>query len=232
VHNLTPAPRPIPFERIIQALIFTIVIQVCVTGTRYGLVWAGSQTTPWGQWTDDAAVVWSVAYAFVLGLFLVWAANGDRLHRLLRKLKITHQTSFASEWYGALCQHDGYIVLHLSGERRLLGWPEEWPNAPDGGHFVIAQAQWLTEDNASIDLAGVQRILVRAQDVEMIELMRPITQEENRGRPQATDAGPTTARQGPDSEGRVDDFAATAAVPAGTAPTAAAQEAVGREARA
>jgi hypothetical protein len=89
---------------------------------------------------------------------------------LLRKFGITHQTSFSSEWYGALSQNAGFVVLHLKGERRLYGWPEEWPSTPDKGHFVVAQAEWL-DDGKRIELTGVHRILVRADDVEMVELM-------------------------------------------------------------
>ena len=97
--------------------------------------------------------------------------NTDRLHLLLRRLGITHQTSLSSEWYGALSQTHGYIVLHLVGQRRLYGWPEEWPNASDRGHFVIAEAEWLVGEERRA-LVGVDRILIRAQDVEIVELMK------------------------------------------------------------
>lgn len=193
VFSLTPAPRPIPFERVIQALIFTIIIQVCVNGTRAVLLWAGSHRVALGAWSDNVALVWSVAFAVFLGLFFVWASNTDKIHAFLRRTGITHQTSFASEWYGALSQNRGYVVLHLKGERRLFGWPEEWPSTADAGHFVVAQAEWLGDDGARTELRGVQRILVKAQDVEMIELMEPTTGQENEhGRSQGTDAAPST----------------------------------------
>jgi hypothetical protein len=56
----------------------------------------------------------------------------------------------------------------------LYGWAEEWPSAPDQGHFVIAQAEWLDENNQSKPLTGVEKILVKAGDVEMVELMTPL----------------------------------------------------------
>jgi hypothetical protein len=58
----------------------------------------------------------------------------------------------------------------LVGQRRLYGWPEEWPNVADRGHFVIGEADWLV-DEKRLPLVGVERILIRAQDVEMVELM-------------------------------------------------------------
>ena len=185
VHNLTPAPRPIPFERVVQALIFTILVQVCVLVVRGVLLGFGSRVVSLGVWTDDVRLVWSVLLALGLGLLVAWAANTDKILCLLRTVGITRQTSFESEWYGALSQNRGYIVLHLDGKRRLYGWAEEWPNRPDEGHFVIAQAEWLDDGNR-IELPGVNRILIRAKDVEMVELMEPAverTPEEQHGRP-------------------------------------------------
>lgn len=225
MYALTPAPRPIPFERVIQALIFTIIIQVAVTATKYGLVWAGKRAAPWGPWTDGVALVWSVGLAFALGLFVVWVANSDRIHGVLRKLRITHQTSYSSEWYGQFCRHQGYVVLHLTGNRRLLGWAEEWPSTPDVGHFVVASAQWLVTENGEnkvIELAGVHRILIKAQDVEMVEMMRPLTEEETHGRSEGTNAAAAAAESGPNRQGR--NVQPTATVPAGATATTPAQE--------
>jgi len=173
LYNLTPAPRPIPFERIVLAFIFTVVVQVVILVVRESLFWAGKAVMTIGKWTSETQLVWAVIVAILLGLVVARLANTDWLHSRLRKLGITLQTSYSSEWYGALCQNRGYVVLHLVGERRLYGWPEEWPSAPDQGHFVMAQAEWLDENNQSIPLTGVEKIVIRAADVEMLELMRP-----------------------------------------------------------
>jgi hypothetical protein len=176
VHNLTPAPRPAPFERVVQALIFTLVVQVLVVSARAGCLLGGRHIVQFGPWTENVRLVWSAALAAILGLILAHVLNTDRLHRVLRRLNITHQTSYSSEWYGALCRNDGFVVLHLSGQRRLYGWPEEWPSGPDKGHFVMALAEWLDEERR-IALSGVEKILIRATDVEMVELMTRVTEE-------------------------------------------------------
>lgn len=230
LYALTPAPRPIPFERVIQALIFTMIIQLMVSATRVGLLSAAKRTGPWGSWTDGAALGWSVGFAFALGLFLVWAANSDRIHSVLRKLRITHQTSYASEWYGQFCRHQGYVVLHLTGNRRLLGWAEEWPSTPNVGHFAVASAQWLLEENGEnkiVDLAGVHRILIKAQDVEMVEMMRPLTEEEIHGRSEGANAATAAAEARADRQGS--HTRPAAAIPAGSPTTAATKEAVAED---
>lgn len=197
VYVLTPEPRPIPFERVVQALIFTILVQVGVTGLGTGLRWIGLNWLTLGPWTEQVRLVWSVVLAGVLGLVLAWAANTDRIHGLLRALGVTCQTSFSSEWYGVFSRNKGYVVLHLTGERRLYGWPEEWPSTPGRGHFVMAHAEWL-DDGKRTTLTGVDRILVKAEDVEMVELMKIVDtiQEQADGRPKAADATPATAESG------------------------------------
>lgn len=171
LYSLTPAPRPVPFERTVQALIFTVVIQAAMSGVEVSLIEIGDRFGILGVWSAQVKVTWSLGVASLLGIVFAWLDNSDQLHTVLRKVGITHQTSLSSEWYGALSQTRGYIVLHLSGQRRLYGWPEEWPNVADRGHFVISEAEWLIEEERR-PLDGVERILIPARDVEMVELMR------------------------------------------------------------
>ena len=105
-------------------------------------------------------------------LGIVWARylNNDKLHAWLRRKGITHQTSYPSEWYGVLSQNRAYAVLHLSGQRRIYGWLEEWPSAPDMGHFVMTYPEWLDVEEQS-EPTGIDKVLIKATDVEFIEFM-------------------------------------------------------------
>ncbi len=191
VYILTPATRPAPFERVVQALIYTIVVQALVVAARVALLWIGRYKAV-GIWTTDGALMWSLLLALGLGLASAWSDNSDAVHSLLRKAKITHQTSFSSEWYGAFAQNRGYVVLHLAGQRRLYGWAVEWPSSPERGHFVMAQAEWLTPEGR-VELTGVRHILVRAVDVEIVEMMAIIQGGNENGRSQGADAATEAA---------------------------------------
>lgn len=169
-HSLTPFPRREPFERTVQALIFTILIQAAVVVVRSGLLFMGRFGLEMGQWNQRVELVWAVFLAVALGLLSAAISNRDSVHHILRKLGVTHQTSYASEWYGALCRGNSYVVLHLNGSRRLYGWPEEWPSTPGKGHFVIVQGEWL-EDSESTVLPPGSRVIVSVTDVEMVELI-------------------------------------------------------------
>lgn len=170
-YALTAHPRPSAFERIVQALIFTVIVRVMTIVARK-VVHALSDDTGLPAWTDGAQLVWSVVIALLLGLVFATVVNRDWFHGLLRKIGCTSRTSFPSEWYSAFARESRYVVLHLCGERRLYGWPEEWPDAPEVGHFLIMQPQWLLEDGKSESLDGVERIAVAATDVEMIEFLK------------------------------------------------------------
>jgi hypothetical protein len=177
VYSLTPNPRPAPFERVVQALIFTILTHAIVAVAKGIVLWFGRHAFTLGWWSDDTRVVYSVLLAIAFGLTWSKLLNNDRLHSGLRNWGITHQTSFPSEWYGAFCSNSRYVVLHLAGRRRLYGWPQEWPSSPDRGHFVIALPQWLRESDV-VEVPGVDMILVKATDVQMVEFMSQLPPKE------------------------------------------------------
>ena len=166
-YSLTSHPKPSEFGRIVQALVFTVVAQV-ITWIVVYLLDLGWPETSWPEF-EEAGI--SLLSAIALALIAAYASNSDFPHRLLRQTGITKETSYPSEWYSAFYRYnERYIVLHLKGGRRLYGWAEEWPSHPDQGHFVIAEGEWLVGDDRR-PLAGVSRILVLGQEVEMVEFL-------------------------------------------------------------
>ena len=117
----------------------------------------------------------SILVAVALALLASYASNRDSVHRILRHLRITKETSYPSEWDSAFSRHgDCYVVLHLKGQRRLYGWPEEWPSHPEQGHFRISEGEWLDEDKR-IPATGVSAVLIPASEVEMVEFLSQTT---------------------------------------------------------
>ena len=87
-------------------------------------------------------VVISVA---VGGGFAV-ASNLNLVHWPLIKLGLTRENSYSSERYSAFVHNRCYVVLHFKDNRRLYGWPSEWPSDPNDGHFRVTEAEWLSEE--------------------------------------------------------------------------------------
>lgn len=169
-YGLTPYKVPSQFERVVQALIFTLIIQAAVYLERVGLERLGR---PWKLSISDepSHLLASAISALVIGCIFSLCANHDLFHALARKLRITTETSYPSQWYSAFCSDVTYVVLQLTDDRRIYGWPREWPSDPAQGHFVLEQPSWLTEDGRNEEITGVSDILIAVSDVRWVEFM-------------------------------------------------------------
>ncbi|MBW1649789.1 MAG: hypothetical protein JRJ44_03745 [Deltaproteobacteria bacterium] len=171
-YSLTPFPKQSPFERTVQALIFTIFIQALVYGVKSIFVFIGNIGTLL-EWNTNSELIWSIIIAILLGLTFSYLINNDKIHKKLRKWGITKKTSYFSTWYGTFYDEEyiTYIVLHFKDGKRLYGWPTEWPSDPEKGHFIIEQPLWLDDNNKEIEITGVKSILVDVKEVELVEFM-------------------------------------------------------------
>lgn len=179
-YGFTSYPKPSQFERVIQALIFTLITQTLVFGEKYILIYFGTYLSI-GKWSNQSEIIFSTISALFIGLLFSYFANNDNFHKISRKIGITRETSYPSEWFGTFLKNITYVVLHFHDERRLYGWPIEWPSEAEKGHFVLEQASWLTDEVIEVNgkkevkqipLAGVQTILVNVNDVKWVEFMQ------------------------------------------------------------
>jgi len=170
-HGLTSFSRPSQFERVIQALIFTLFVQSFIYAAK-ALTLVVSVYGYSMEWSNSVEVVSSLIVAILLGFVLSHYTNNDKIHAWLRKKKITKESSYPSEWFGAFLKNITYVVLHFVDGRRLYGWILEWPSEQGKGHFLLTDVVWLDEDNNEKPLVGVERILVDSADVKMVEFMK------------------------------------------------------------
>jgi Family of unknown function (DUF6338) len=169
IYGLTSHTKPIQFERVIQALIFTVSIKALVFLEQKFAEWLGTLFI-WGTWTDDSNMIAALISAILLGLLISKLINSDYLHNLFRRWGFTSRSSHPNEWSDVLSKFPSYVVLHLTGERRIYGWPEVWPSDPKNGHFFIISPAWLNDSGAQ-DITGVEGLLIDAKNVEWIEVM-------------------------------------------------------------
>ena len=168
-YSLTSHPKPSAFDRTVLALIFTAIAQSITELIPLPNNVADSGTQAFKDWEPAL----SVLVAIVLGLGASCFSNSDALHKILRGLRITRETSFPSEWYSTFARYGErcFLVLHLQGERRLYGFAEEWPSNPKEGHFRISDAEWLIDEDNRIPAKGVEAILIPATEVTMMEFL-------------------------------------------------------------
>ena len=186
-YGLTGHPKGPPFERVVQALIFTAILQGVVCILRW-LAAMASYAVVFGVWTENVTLVWSLVLAALLGVTAAGIANNDVIHEWLRYRDWkffkspapgsaggwawTRRTSYPSEWYSAFSRNNGrYIIIYLKDARRLFGWPEEWPDACDRGHFVLSECEWLLPTGERAALYRVECMLIPATSVEFVEFL-------------------------------------------------------------
>lgn len=176
-YSLSSYPKPNEFGQVVQALVFTMVGQIIALSAQQLTILLGVSR----PWPTTLEIIVPTLSAVMFALIVVYASNNDTLHGLFRRLRFTRETSYSSEWYSSFAENPNcYIVLHLKDQRRLYGWPEEWPSRPEQGHFRIIEGEWLNADasdayNGSQDNSTheIFVIIVPVEDVKMVEFMEP-----------------------------------------------------------
>jgi hypothetical protein len=174
-YALTSFPKKSEFDKVVLALIWTVIINLIVDLFGFLLVVIGEHTGSIGEWTATSKALVSIAIAIVFGVIWVYLYNNDTLHRFLRKHKITNQTSYPSEWYGTFSETQGYVTLYFTDGKRLMGYPLEWPTDPKSGHFILEDASWLVDEDGKIrqiELITVSKILVDVTKIDMVEFSK------------------------------------------------------------
>jgi len=169
-YAFTSHAKPTHAERIIQALIFTLLVGSLVVLERIVLQFVG-RWHALGAWDKDAELLASVSTALLLGLLIAHLTNRDTLHRLLRRFNLSQRSSSPSEWCTVFAARRQFIVLHLKDDRRLYGWPLVWPSESGKGHLFITEASWV-HGGSVVDLAETEGVLVDVKDVGHIEFVK------------------------------------------------------------
>ncbi len=192
-YGLTAYGKPNTFERTVQALIYTIFVQVIMVGVKYLCLLAG-QAVAFGAWSENVQLVWSVVVALVMGVGFAAIANNNTIHKVFicrnwwlrlvdqnNRWTWTKQSAYPSEWFRAFNEGPAWIVLHLRDRRRLYGKALEWPNRPDEGHFLISDADWLVTGEgggqSTVSVGNVWATLVPASDVVFVDFVQTTDRE-------------------------------------------------------
>ncbi|MDB5851092.1 MAG: hypothetical protein JWP29_4844 [Rhodoferax sp.] len=170
--GLTSHEKPSQFERVVQALIFTVVIQALVVCEREALLLAG-RVYSLGTWTADSTLYASLVTALISGLLLSAVDNAEVFHRWARHLKISNRSGQPGEWAWTFSLFKTRVELHLKDGSRMYGYPQVWPSEHGKGHFFITEAvRGIDDESQSLDhLVGV---LINSSEVVSVEFIKPV----------------------------------------------------------
>lgn len=166
-YSFTSYAKPPQPERIIQALIFTLLVSAVVVVEKLLLLLAGRWYSL-GTWDKDTEVIASVVTALLFGLLVAHLTNKDTLHGFLRKFNLSTRSASPSEWCTVFSERRQFVVLHLKDNRRLYGWPLVWPSDPEKGHIFITSASWVHGDTA-VELNETEGVLIDVKEIGHIE---------------------------------------------------------------
>ncbi|MGE8500065.1 MAG: DUF6338 family protein [Pseudomonas sp.] len=168
---LASAPKPGQFERIIQALIGSLIISYVVEAFKIACLWVGKSHSL-GMWSPGVENLWSLAIATAFGLLLARCAHTNYFYRIAAKHGLTTRSSnLILEWEFAFSRYrDRYVVLNLLDGRRLMGYLRAWPSDPGNGHFLVADPHWLDGETMT-RYEGTSAILIANCDVQWVDFL-------------------------------------------------------------
>ncbi|MDA8444953.1 DUF6338 family protein [Paracidovorax valerianellae] len=169
--GLTSHIKPSQFERVVQALVFTVAVQAIVAMEKWGAERIGSRWFSLGEWTSESTLMASMATAILLGVGVSTLTNTDGIHALARKLGLSKRSGHPGEWFGAFCDCPRYVVLQLKDGSRIYGWPSRWPSESSNGHFFITDVTRQANGETQV-LVQLEGILIDAKDVASVEFVK------------------------------------------------------------
>jgi hypothetical protein len=176
---MTAFPQKSEFDKVVIALVWTVVINIAVGLLRSFLTFIGRYWS-FGEWSIQSDMVCSMVFAVVISITWAGLYNHNTIHSFLSHKhkflpKITNRTSYPSEWFGTFSETEAYVILHFRDGKRLMGWPREWPNDAKNGHFVLEDASWLAVDEngqqTETRLLNVKKIMVDTTEINMVEFL-------------------------------------------------------------
>ena len=170
-YSLTSFSKPSQFERVVQALILTFIIQSVTSSIKLLFIFIGKNTTyNYGTWDTSTSVIWSMIIAIFTGLLFSYISHTDKLHCLLRKLNITKRTSYQCEWLKTSKWHNAPVTLTLKNGKRIHGWAREWSSSTEStGHVVLEKASWINKHTNKYNDLTSEFIMLKAIDIDFVE---------------------------------------------------------------
>lgn len=172
-HVLVRKPKD-SLGKIIEALVFSFVIYAIVVGLVGVPAFEAPENANDVPQVATALInqsfVWlALAMSLLLPLLLGWLSAKDLHMRVLRRLGVTHKTARETTWLDVFAEQQRYVIVNLTGKRRVFGWPMYFSNDRDEGLIYLFEPAWVNDDGTytGLDIHGL--FLVEPDSIESIE---------------------------------------------------------------
>lgn len=161
--------KPAFFDKILQALIATTVIQIFVSGVENLCYFVGEHHS-FGVWNEASSNWTALVIATVMGLALAFWCNNDTAFRLARFLHITTRASQDDTVHIYKALANCGVILHFIDERRLMGYLDAYPSNNQSGIYLVSSPIWITDEKRQ-DCPETQSIMIACTDVQWVEFL-------------------------------------------------------------
>ena len=165
------------FAKVVEALVLSFLIYGCTAGIMELQPFSApevrsSTVAAAGTQVNPRFLIYTLVVSVALPLVLSLLSTNDLHMRALRRLRITGKTARATTWLDVFTDQKRYVIVNLSGGRRVFGWPMYYSNDPDEGLLYLFDPAWISEDGSysALDIHGL--FLVEKDSIESIEFTK------------------------------------------------------------
>jgi len=155
--------------KIVEALVLSFLVYALLAGVL-GL-------SPYQLSADGRTVVNPVfviagaGAALSLPIMLAFLSTNDIHMKVFRFLRISTKTARDTTWLDVFTNHKQYVIVNLTGKRRVFGWPMYFSNNPDEGLLYLYDPAWIKEDGTYTELNIHGLFLLERSAIESIEFL-------------------------------------------------------------
>lgn len=166
VHFLTARERKLEAtEAVLMGLGFTVIVN-----TLYAVA-ANFSKLPAEPNLPSLTII-----ALTIGLVVSISTNNGLGYAILRKSRLTKESSWRSTWVTALKTFDeeggDWVFVYLSDGSRLLGAVAGYSSDITDGHLALQDCSWVKADDEKIKTPGV--ILIPGEQIVTLQLLTPM----------------------------------------------------------
>lgn len=172
-HVLVRKPKD-NFGKIIEALVFSFIIYVLVVGLvgvpAFEIPANAADVPSLATSLINQSFIWlALVVSLVLPLVLGFLSATDIHMRFLRLVRVTNKTARETTWLDVFADQKRYVIVNLTGQRRVFGWPMYFSNDRDEGLLYLHDPAWVNEDGTYTALDTHGLFLVEPGSIESIE---------------------------------------------------------------
>lgn len=163
------------FERVIEALIFTLLNLAGFLIIRALLERVPNIRFDHLEFLTAGNVGLMAFCALAIGVGFAAEINHEWLLGFLNnQIHLTRKTAKPSTWNETWSHARKFVVVHLDDGRRIYGWPTFYSDSPEERALFLEDASWLDDDNNLInEAAPISVLLDKHSGIKLVEFLEP-----------------------------------------------------------